>query len=224
MPARTVPLVTEEYYHIFNRGINKQPIFLNVRDCRRATNVFRYYQLSSSKLRYSKFIKLSDEEKETYWSNVKNEEDRLVEIVCYCLMPNHFHFLVKQTKDIGISTFMRKFQDSYTRYFNTRYEGIGPILQGQFKAILIEDDEQLLHLSRYIHLNPLSSNVVKDFSALKEYSWSSFPEYLGRSNIDFCNKEIVLSNFKSTEDYETFTLDRASYQIELNKIKHLLLE
>lgn len=152
------------------------------------------------------------------------EGKRLIEFVCFCFMSNHFHFLLKQSKDNGISKFMGQFENSYTRYFNTKYNKNGPILQGRFKAVMVEDDYQLLHLSRYIHLNPYSSFVVKNLADLESYPWSSLPEYLGKTEREICNKEIILSNFKTIEDYQQFVFDQADYQRNLEKIKHLLLE
>ena len=135
-------------------------------------------------------------------------------------MPNHFHFLLKQTAEEGIAKFMSNFQNSYTRYFNTRHNRVGPLFQGPFRAVRVETDEQLLHLSRYIHLNPYSSFVVKNIKDLEEYQWSSFKEYLGKEK-GFCQKEIVMSFFKNPQDYRKFVFDQADYQRELQKIKHL---
>lgn len=224
MPARTIPLVTDQFYHVFNRGINKQPIFLSTRDYKRALDVLEFYSFADLKLRFSKFLLLSKNERNIFWNKLREENKKLVNIVCFCLMPNHFHFLLKQKVDGGISKFMANFQNSYTRYLNTRQDEIGPILQGQCKAVRIEDDEQLIHLSRYIHLNPYSSFVIKDVDGLKNYSWSSFPEYIEAVNTNVCNKKIILVNFRNAKDYEKFVFDQAEYQRELKKIKHLTLE
>lgn len=156
--------------------------------------------------------------------SLRQENDKLVELICFCLMPNHLHLLLSQKKDNGISKFMANLQNSYTRYFNTKHERIGPLMQGQFKAVLIEDDEQLLHVSRYIHLNPYSSFIVKDLTDLEKYPWSSLPEYLGIVSTSICNKQVILSYFKSVEDYKKFVFDQADYQRKLEKIKHLILE
>lgn len=223
MPARFTPLVINQYYHIFNRGVNKQPIFQGLRDYKRALDILEFYSYNT-KLRYSKFLLLSQEDKNSFMDNLLKENDRLVEIVCFCLMLNHFHLLLNQKKDNGISKFMANLQNSYTRYFNTKHDRVGPLLQGQFKAVLVEDDNQLLHLSRYIHLNPYSSFIVKKIEDLKGYQWSSFPEYLGKVDTALCNKQIVLSHFKDIEGYKKFVFDQADYQRKLEEIKHLTLE
>lgn len=216
--------MTGQSYHVFNRGINKQPIFLNIREYKRAQQVLRFYSFKSPRIKFSKLLFLSQENQIKFWGDLQKDNNKLVEIICYCFMPNHFHFLLKQEIDNGISRFMSNFQNSYTRYFNTKHEGIGPLLQGQFKAVRVEDENQLLHLSRYIHLNPYSSFVVKEIKDLINYPWSSFPEYLGKAEVDICSKDIILSNFKSIEAYRKFVFDQADYQRKLDIIKHLSLE
>ena len=223
MPARIVPLVTEEYYHIFNRGINKQPVFLDAKDYKRAIEAMRFYALNPT-IKLAKFFSFSNIEKQELLEKFEKENDDLVKLICYCLMPNHFHFLLKQTKDFGISKFMSNFQNSYTRYFNTKYGKFGPIFQGQFKAVRVEDDNQLLHLSRYIHLNPYSSLVVKNLDKLVDYLWSSLPQYLSKVDNEVCDKEIILSSFQSKDKYRMFVFDNANYQRTLEAIKHLSLE
>lgn len=223
MPTRFTPLVTGQYYHIFNRGVNKQPIFQGLRDYNRALDILDFYSFNP-KVRFSKFLLLSQEERSNFMNSLQRTNDKLVDIVCFCLMPNHFHLLLNQLKENGISKFMANLQNSFTRYFNTKHKRIGPLLQGQFRAVLIEDNNQLLHLSRYIHLNPYSSYVVKDLESLADYPWSSFPEYLGSTVTRVCNNEVVLSQFKGEKDYKKFVFDQADYQRRLEEIKHLLLE
>ncbi len=223
MPARFISLITDQYYHIFNRGVNKQPIFQGVRDYKRALDILEFYSYNT-KLRYSKFLLLSQEDKSHFLNSLREKNDRLIEIICFCLMPNHFHLLLIQKKENGISKFMANLQNSYIRYFNTKHRRIGPLMQGQFKAVRVEDDDQLLHLSRYIHLNPFTSFVVKTFEDLERYQWSSLPEYLGKTSVLLCNKEIILSNFKNVESYKQFVYNQADYQRELDRIKHLTWE
>lgn len=119
---------------------------------------------------------------------------------------------------------MSNFQNSYARYFNTKSKRISPLWQGQFKAVRIEDDNQLLHISRYIHLNPYTSFVVKNLKALLQYQWSSLSEYLNPATGGICSKEIILSQFGNLDDYQKFILDQADYQRRLEGIKHLILD
>lgn len=224
MPGRLIPLVSGEYYHIYNRGINKQPIFLEIRDYKRALQLVEFYSFAGPQFKYSKFLRLSTDERERVLNKLRSENKKLVKIICYTFMPNHFHFLLKQVKDGGISKFVGNFQNSYTRYFNVKHNKIGPLLQGQFKSVHIEDNTQLLHLTRYIHLNPFTSYVVKEISGLVNYPWSSYSEYVGESTNNVCNKEIILSQFTDQKNYQSFVMDRASYQRELDRIKHLVME
>jgi putative transposase len=138
-------------------------------------------------------------------------------------MPNHFHFLLKQLKDNGISKFLGNLQNSYTRYFNIKRERDGSLFLDQFKAVLVRTDEQLVHVSRYIHLNPYTSYVVKEQDDLFKYTWSSLSEYL-ENKPEICELDTITSFFKSYKAYQNFIEDQADYQKQLYKIKHLVLE
>jgi len=224
MPGRILPLVTDEIYHVFNRGIDHRPTFTDKKEFQRAMMVLSFYRFSTPPVKLSKFFLLSNERREKILSDLNNENKKLVEILAFCLMPNHFHLLLKQVENNGISKYLSNLQNSYTRYFNTKNERIGPLFLDQFKAVRIQTDEQLLHVSRYIHLNPLTSYVVKNFEKLEDYPWSSLKEYLGTNSIKFCSVEPVLNFFKKTESYKKFLQDQVAYQQELHKIKHLILE
>jgi putative transposase len=224
MPGREIPLITNEVYHILNRGIAFQPSFQNKKDYTRAIEALFYYQNKKPPLRYSKFLLLANSKRTQILEKLTQEKQFLVEIISYCLMPNHFHLLLKQLTENGISKFISNFTNSYTRYFNTKHKRTGPLFQGKFKAIRVETNEQLFHLSRYIHLNPYSSYVVKTLKDLENYSYSSLPEFLGKTQTNFCSKEIILDNFKNKSSYQKFVFDQANYQRKLEEIKHLLLE
>ena len=224
MPGRKIPLVNNEIYHVINRGISSQPVFLDQKDYSRGLKTIFYYQSQPRPLRYSFFLRLSNQRRLQLLKRLKSERKFLVEIIAFCLMPNHLHLLLKQVKDNGISNFMSNLANSYTRYFNTAQKRIGPLFQGKFKAIRVETDEQLIHLSRYIHLNPYSSSLVKTFDGLESYPYSSFPEYLNLTKTNRCNKDIILHNFKNASAYKKFVFDQADYQRELQKIKQLIPE
>lgn len=224
MPGREVVLATDEIYHIVNRGVNSQPTFINPRDYWRALNSFFYYQNSNLPMSYSRFLAQPKERQIDILESLKSEKDFLAEIISFCLMPNHFHFLLKQKVDNGISKFLANFTNSYARYFNTKTKRQGPLFQGRFRAVRIETDEQLLHVNRYAHLNPYTSYVVKTFEDLGNYPYSSLPEYLGKTKTNFCNKKIILDHFKSRKRYKKFVFDQADYQRRLEIIKHLILD
>ena len=139
-------------------------------------------------------------------------------------MPNHFHFLLRQIREGGIAKFMSNFTNSYTRYINTKLERTGPLFTGKFKSVRVETQKQLLHVSRYIHLNPYTSFVVKTLEDLQNYHYSSFPEFIGRTSLALCSKDDVLADFKTIKQYEQFVYDQADYQRALHRIRHLLLE
>lgn len=213
MPYRTTPLVKEQVYHVFNRGVAKLPIFDDRRDYNRFLETTYYYQFQGPKPQFSQLKRFKN------FSFEKNK--KIVELVCYCLMPNHYHFLLKQLSENGISEFINKLSNSYTKYFNIRHNRVGPLLQGQFKAVRVESDEQLIHLSRYIHLNPIVSFLIKD---LKDYEWSSYLNFLGLQENKICTKELVSTMFKTPQKYEQFILDQVEYGQGLEIIKHILID
>ena len=139
-------------------------------------------------------------------------------------MPNHFHLLLKQKEDMGITRFMGLVQNSYTKYFNLKRDRVGSVFQGRFKAVRVSTDEQLIHLSRYIHLNPHSSFIVKSIEELVNYPWSSYSDYLSKRNHQFLEKKIILDFFEKPKDYRKFVNSQIDYQRELAEIKKLFLE
>lgn len=223
MPGRSTPLVNNQIYHVFNRGINHQPTFLDKIEYKRAKLVIDFYRFGNLPTKLSKFLTLSNDDRIKIMDNLRKENNKLVDILAYCLMPNHFHFLLRQLTDKGISKYLGNLQNSYTRYFNTRNKRDGSLLLDQFKAKLITTDEQLIHVSRYIHLNPYTSYIVKDFNNLLQYHWSSLSEYL-ENKPEICELETIMSYFKSPKAYQKFLEDQADYQRQLRKIQHLALE
>lgn len=219
MPGRIIPLVTNEIYHVFNRGINRQPTFTNRWEYQRAMETIKFYRFANPPIRLSQFLRLEDQRRNDMLQ-ILESKDRLIEILCYCFMPNHFHFLVKQKKDNGIAKFLSNFQNSYTRYFNVKHQRDGALFLDQFKAVRIETDEQLLHVSRYIHLNPYTGYIIKLPAVLETYQWSSFPDYIKNTNT-FIERNVVLEFFRGVDRYKQFIFDQADYQRTLKEIEHL---
>ena len=211
MARRKHSFVNASYYHVFNRGVEKRRVFQKERDYERFTKALLHYQFKNGKLSRRK-VKIS-----------QNDSQKFVEIIAYCLMPNHFHLLLKQVSDEGISVFMNRLANSYTKYFNTKYDRVGALFQGAFKSVGVETDEQLLHLSRYIHLNPVVAELV-NANDLEEYQWSSYNQYVTEDLGGFISPEIILTNFSSIEAYKQFLLDQVDYAKELDSVKHLSLE
>lgn len=223
MPVRKIPLVTDHYYHIFNRGVNRSPIFSQAKDYYRFLSLINYCRYTNYPLKFSQFKNCSQDRREEISKKLK---DPFATFVAYCLMPNHFHFVMQQKRDEGISAFMNRLLTSYTKFFNKKYDRSGPLFEGRFKAVLVETDGQLAHLVRYIHLNPYSSALVKKPVDVLSFQYSSMPEYLNRQTaFTICEeKQIVVSQFPKEGQFEKFTLDQADYQKRLHDIKHLAQE
>lgn len=205
---RKFPIAVGSIQHVFNRGVNKGEIFFEDKDYKRFLAVALHYKSSNKKYSYETNLPNSDD---PVSSKVK------VEVLAYCLMPNHFHFLLKEIESGGISSFLRRLSNSYAHYVNLKHERSGPLFGSRFKNVPIESDELLLHVSRYIHLNPLVSGLGK---SLDDYRWSSYPGYLGPDD-SLVDLGLIKGYFKTKEDYKNFVLDQAEYARELDRIKHL---
>ena len=222
MPRRLTPFVNGQIYHTFNQGIDRRPTFTIPKEYDRGMGVVRFYQYKVP-IRFSIFRSLAQEEKSKFISTYFKDNNKIVSILSFCLMPNHFHFLLKQLNHNGVSRFLSNFQNSYTKFFNTKNNRRGSLFLDQFKAVRIETDEQLIHVSRYIHLNPYTAYIVKNLNELENYPWSSFKEFINGQK-DIVDTDVILSYFKNIKDYKMFVYDQASYQRKLDAIKHLILE
>lgn len=223
MPIRKIIFANGEIYHVFNHSVESRPIFLIRKDYLRAVEAIEFYQYSNLPTKLSKFRVLNKTDKQLLEKGIKSNNKKLVKLLAYCLMPNHIHFLLQQVKDNGVSKFMSNFTNSYTRYFNLRNTRKGHLFQDVFKAVRIETDEQLLHISRYIHLNPVVSYVINEKN-IDKYEWFSYPEYLGLAPQEICDKDLVLSQFPSVKKYQEFVLDQVEYGKKLEAIKHLTFD
>lgn len=212
---RKHPLVNESLYHIFTKSISGYRVFRSTKDYSRMVEMLKFYQYIKLPTKFSTYLNLKD--KDSFLQRYLSDRERHVDIIAYCLMPTHIHLVLKQLKDNGISLFMKHILDSYTRYFNIKNKRKGPLWQGRFKSVLIESDEQLLHLTRYIHLNPTSDNLV---NTPEEWTYSSYNEYLNSSDGSICNYSKHLDI--DPKEYKQFVESRENYQKELNIIKHLL--
>ena len=143
---------------------------------------------------------------------------KLVNFICYCLNPNHYHFILSPLVDKGIEKFMHKIGGGYTNYFNGKYKRNGSLFQGTFKAICIDSNEYLLHLSAYINLN----NKIHSLGSLA--SKSSWNEYIDDKQTGFCNKEMILGQFKNPSEYKKFAEDSLVDIRHRKDIEKLLLE
>lgn len=219
---RAIVFRNDYVYHLFNRGVERRPIFFTPRDYERFVSLLEYYRFHRVAKSYSHYLALSLSDRAAF-REVLEQKPTAVDILAYCLMPNHFHILVKQNIDGGIHRFLSNVANAYAKYINTKRKRVGPLYQGPFKAVLVETDEQLIHLSRYIHLNPVVSNVITE-KELADYQWSSFPDYVGNTQKPFVDTREILHRFKNNQAYQKFVYDHIAYAKELKKIKHLALE
>lgn len=224
MSRRIQPIITKQIYHVFNRGIASQPIFYSIKDYQRFLQVLDYYRFLSPDIRFSFYNRLNSKEKQNYLEKMKRTKPAQVQIYAYCLMPNHYHLLVKELEENGIRKFIGNLQNSYAKYFNKKRKRNGSLFQEMFKAVRIEDDEIFVHVVRYIHLNPLTSCIVENITKLESYLFSSFPVYLGKINCDFIDDSFLLNIFPNRSKLKTFTLDQADYQKKIHDLSYLTLE
>ena len=222
MPIRKEELTIGEYYHVFNKSIAGFKIFNSDADYSRMVEALRFYQRENPPLAFSRFVKMDDvaragSDMVEEWSS----RDKLVRIYAYCIMPTHIHLLLKQEKADGISIFVGNTLNSFSRYFNTKLKRKGPLWEHRFKNALIKTDEQFLHLTRYLHLNPVTAYMV---SKPEEWLASSYREYVLEDELQcgICEYDDVIKMRPIV--YREFVEDNISYQRELAGIKRLILE
>jgi REP element-mobilizing transposase RayT len=209
---RKTELANGEYYHIYNRGVDKRIIFSEEYDIERfILSMTEFNTLEPVGSLYERrFLKNKKLGRETSKSKkTETEPEKLVEIIAYCLNPNHFHLLLRQTSDGGISEFMKRLSGGYTKYYNHKYDRSGVLLQGVFKSIRVDSNEYLLHVSAYINLNNRVhrlDQLGRETSKFVE-SRSSWQEYMSKTNppkVNLCMKESVLEQFRNPADYRQF--------------------
>ncbi|HEY4690231.1 MAG TPA: transposase [Anaerolineae bacterium] len=201
MPRREVPLVAGECYHVYNRGHNRQDIFFEEENY--------LFFLRRLKRYLDAPLKTSEALRET---------SEVCTVVAYCLMPNHFHLLL-QPHDDDLSHHLQLLTISYTKAINQRRHRIGALFQGAFQARCIDRDEYLLHLSRYIHLNPVQAGLT---GRPEDWPYSSYRDYLGLRNGHLPRPDIVLSQFPDRAAYRQFVDVYVSS--DSDRIAHLLLD
>lgn len=214
MPSRYVVRNFYEggVYHVYNRGVEKRTIFTSESDYK----VFMYYLFIYVSSIRKVLLNYPNLPLRLQAKNLSNE----VNLISYCLMPNHFHLLIKQHSENGTTKLLKQITNAYTEYFNKKYKRDGSLMQGKFKAVDITSDELLIHVSRYIHLNPVAANIC---NSIDEWQWSSAKEFQTPHN-GLCSKELVLNQFLSHEKYFQFMNDHVGYARELEDIKHLTID
>lgn len=200
MTRREIPLKSGYYYHLYNRGHNRSAIFIQPEN----------YIFFLGRLR--KYI-LGQRSKVSEGPKVSHAR-----VIAYVMMPNHYHLLVQAQTD-ELSHAMQLFGISYTKAMNNRFQRAGTLFQGSFQVKLVDRDEYLIHLSRYIHLNPVRAGLVK---RPEDWIYSSYRDYVGLRSGTLPNPEIVLGQFADQDAYRAFV--EAYTQEDRNVIMHLLFQ
>lgn len=221
---RKNPLVNGQVYHIFNRSIAEYKIFNDTKDYQRLLYLINFFQLKELPCKFANFINSKQVQQNgflNYLNSITKDDENLVQLIAYCFMPTHIHLVLKQLSTDGISTFMSNVLNSYSRYFNTRHKRKGPLWESKFQNVLVNKDEQLLHLTRYIHLNPVTAKIV---DKPEDWSYSSYKEYIRETNDNeiICNYADLLEI--KTSEYKKFTTGRIPYQRELAILKKITID
>lgn len=195
--------VENGFYHIYNRGVEKRNIFIDEQDYRVFLSYLKLYLIpkeeSVNNIENNANLTLEEKNEKISRILVLNNFFNKINLFCYALMPNHFHFELRQTNKKDIEVFMRSLITKYTVYFNKKYDRVGPLFQGRYKAVLIKSEEYLLHLSRYIHLNPL--DILNKDQSLVSYPWTSYSTYVNNFFVDWLDKDFILSYFKRNQSF-----------------------
>ena len=192
MARRTVQFVQGEYYHIYNRGCNKENIFLSDGNYRFVLGILK-----------------------------KKARLYSVSVIAYCLMPNHYHFLLRQNADKSVGKCIQEVFNKYTKAFNVMYKRTGTLFEGPFKAIHVSKHDYLLHMCRYIHRNPLEAGLVRQ---LENWKYSNFLEWVELRRGSLFDKQFRKDYFSSTDEYRIFVTEYVSPKKELKEFEKSLLD
>lgn len=199
MPGRNIykEYVEDSYYHIYNRGVNKDIIYKDNQD----------FEVFLALLKRYLGTKIEKQANGGLHSSYKGR----ISLLAFCLMPNHFHLFIHQTDSVAMKEFMKSLTVAYSMYFNKKHKRFGPLFQQRYRAVRMTDDAQLQHITRYIHLNP---------TGYKKYQWSSYPYYAKDWNAEWIEPEMILELFNNDKvEYAQFVGDYANRRDELQKLK-----
>jgi putative transposase len=207
MPGRKIKFSINEIYHLYNRGVDKRNIIEDVDDFNRFIETINVVNTTT------RIESIRDHR------NLKDFVDagqKLVEFIAIAIPNNHYHFLIKEVSEGGISKFMQKFSVAYTNYFNDKHNRSGSLFQGVFKARYVDTNEYLLYVSAYINLNDRVHNSRSGIPGIQNLTtWSNYMGNLGMNTK--LHKDIVLDQFKSIEEYKEYALS-ALISIKENKV------
>lgn len=213
-----------QFFHVYNKTIDGKRIFTldDHVDAQIFLETVAYYRSSYVSLKLSECRNLDAQHAEfaeQYTRDINDIDSFDIDILAYCLMPTHYHLLLHD-KNNSLKQVMSTVINSFTRYFNTKYERRGQLFISPFRAKHIRDESTLLHVSRYIHLNPYSSGICKTMNELQEYPYSSYSSYLGLEKGWFLSQELINQSFSnSISRHQEFVQDHADNQKTLEYIK-----
>jgi len=229
MPSKNIrkQFIPNAYYHLYNRGVEKRKIFMDDQDYIVFLTYLQTY-LQPKNIKYLQEILSKSQSKGLEKDKAikllrMNNFCESITLLAYCLMPNHFHLLIKQKEANTIDRFMNSLFTRYVMYFNKKYQRVGKLFQSIYKAVPVTTEEQLLHLSRYLHRNPLQ---LLQGSALQNYKYSSYPEYTRKRTTNWIKTNQILSFFsnKGLNSYLSFVEDKIIDSESINKIEEILLD
>jgi len=180
MGIRKTKFAKGNYYHIYNRGCNKENIFFDENNYLFLLNKFKKYK-----------------------------DDFNISIIAYCLMPNHYHFLLRQNSDFSISGYIQRIFNGYTKAINKKHERSGTLFGSKYQSILVDKENYLIHLCRYIHRNPVDAKLVLDIS---DWKYSNYHEWIGNREGSLFDKEFILERFGTIISYKNFVDDEKLYK------------
>jgi putative transposase len=222
-----------EIVHVLNRGVDKRKIFLDEQDhFRFIHDLFEFNDVSSVNTTFYTFKRNNDVGRRKI---ERKPRKLLVDILAFCLMPNHYHLLLTPRVQNGIALFIKKLNGGYAKYFNTKHERNGALFQGKYKRVVVENEAHFIHLPYYIHLNPLDlitpewrdkriNNFAKTIKFLNSYRWSSHLDYTGQKNFpSVTQREFLLKFFGSHEQYE-HSIERWLKDLSIDAMRDFILE
>jgi len=223
---RKTPFVVDEFYHIYNRGVDKRPVVIDQNDADRfLQSIIEFNVRDPIGSIYEVIQKKSSKKAFLRYQAQGTLQEKLVNIVSFRLNPNHYHFLLQPQIPEGIEKFMQKLGNGYTKYFNHRYKRSGSLFQGRFKSIHIDTNEYLLHVSAYVNLNNFVHGIPEDNKLRLPHSWD---EFRGISKTNLYYKSTILSQFKNSEEYVQFALssleEMKRRKVEEKDLQKILIE
>ncbi len=198
------PFVNEEYYHIYNRGVDKRNIAGDHYDVNR---FLKSMDLFNSVRPIQSLYALSFQKEQ------KRDVEKLIDVIAFCLNPNHYHIILQQKVEGGVAEFMKRLNGGYTWYFNNRIKRCGSLFQGRFKSKHIPDNQYLLRVSAYVNLNDKVHQLSGSTAKLSRSSWSEYTENIR----GFCKTKIILDQFSKKETYKAFALEALPQMLQRKK-------